>query len=92
MISRTIINDIITSPAANEFLFFLIANIKIIRLIVAPRLINPPSLPCLCRNFQLSSTGKSEKIKVKKITEEVVAKHPVKKPIKTSFLSKIPCV
>ena len=92
MINRTIINDIITSPVANEILFFLIANIKITRLIVAPILIKPPRFPCLYRSFQLSSIGKSDKIKVKNMTEEQVANAPVKKPIKISFLSKIPCV
>ena len=84
--------DIITKPVANEILFFLIANKKIKRLIIAAKLISPPSFPCTYKVLQLSSTGKSDRIRVKNITEDAVANRPVMKPIKISFLSKIPCI
>ena len=91
-IIRIIIIEIITRPVANEILFFFMAKKKIIRLIIAPKLIKPPNFPCIYILFQLSSTGESDKNKVKNITDEAVANRPEIKPIKTSFLSKIPCI
>ena len=65
--------------------------IKINRFIKAPKLINPVSLPCLYMNSHVSSIGEFDRIKVKKIVDEVDANKPAKIPEKISFLFKMPC-